>query len=285
MEIDVAHLRRVADRVADLGRHVFDASMRLHEAQGFLRADASHTRVEVGSDQDGEVDELCARDLPGVQLPPQLDDIGTIGLNVPASGGIPCPRWSGSARGGAPRTSACRNPCWRRPRRPACAPCAPPVLHLRPGLHGRQPEQTQQLAGLADHLPRQPRGHRRLPVRRREIALCQRLGVFAFELALDLAALLERRCLTGRRRPVEDEHEPQPVLGDKRRRAKEQAGEMRGDSPVRVPQRRAVAEPDQREELIQLAVAVDGQDLLPEIAERDGLVLDDRTEDTPTSGS
>ena len=69
------------------------------------------------------------------------------------------------------------------------------------------------------------------------------------------------------------------MLGDEPRRAKEQAGEMRGDSPVRVPQRRAVAEPDQREELIQLAVAVDGQDLLPEIAERDGLVLDDRSKD------
>ena len=41
----------------------------------------------------------------------------------------------------------------------------------------------------------------------------------------------------------------------------EQPGEMRGDPSVRVTERRAVAQANQRQELVQLAVAVDRQDL------------------------
>ncbi len=43
-------------------------------------------------------------------------------------------------------------------------------------LHGRHAHQPQQLARLRDHLPRQPRGHRRLRVRLGQIAARQRRG-------------------------------------------------------------------------------------------------------------
>ena len=68
------------------------------------------------------------------------------------------------------------------------------------------------------------------------------------------------------------------MLGDQPCRPEEQAGKVRGDAALRVAQRRAVAKTNQREELVEFAVAVDGQKFLREIAERDGLILDDSGE-------
>ena len=91
--------------------------------------------------------------------------------------------------------------------------------------------------------------------------------------------------LARRRHTVEHEHLPQAVLGNQPRRPEEQAGEVRGDAALRVAQRRAVAKANQREELVELAVAVDRQYLLTEIAQRDWLILDDGGEDNAHGGS
>jgi hypothetical protein len=60
------------------------------------------------------------------------------------------------------------------------------------------------------------------------------------------------------RRAVENEREFQSVIGDEPRDAIEEAVEVRGDAALRIAQRRAVAEPNEREELVQLRRAVDG---------------------------
>ena len=56
---------------------------------------------------------------------------------------------------------------------------------------------------------------------------------------------------------------------------------MRRRASLRILQRRAVAQPDQREELIQLAVAVDRQRPAAQV-ERDRVLGDDWREDEPT---
>ena len=54
---------------------------------------------------------------------------------------------------------------------------------------------------------------------------------------------------------------------------------MRSRASFRILQRRAVAEPDEREELIELAVAVNGERLAAERIEGDGVFGDDRSEE------
>src|SRR5262245_32641625 len=54
---------------------------------------------------------------------------------------------------------------------------------------------------------------------------------------------------------------------------------MRRDAALGIAQRRAVAQTNQREKLIQLAVAVDRQGPAPKRVERDGVFGDDRRKD------
>ena len=65
------------------------------------------------------------------------------------------------------------------------------------------------------------------------------------------------------------------MISDEPRGPVEEAREVRGDPILRIPQRRAVAQPDQREELIQLAVAVHGERPAAQIVERDRVFRDD----------
>jgi hypothetical protein len=55
---------------------------------------------------------------------------------------------------------------------------------------------------------------------------------------------------------VEDEDQPDTVLRDQPRRPEEEAGQVRRDAALRVLERRTVAEADEREKLVQLAVRV-----------------------------
>jgi hypothetical protein len=65
--------------------------------------------------------------------------------------------------------------------------------------------------------------------------------------------------LQRRRRAVEYENQRQPVLGDQPRRPVEEAGQVRRRAAGRIAQRRPVAQADQRKELVELTVAVDGE--------------------------
>src|SRR3982751_6631416 len=61
---DVVDDREVAERVADLGRHLLDPPVLPDQTQRLLRTDAANAAREVGADEDREVDELFARDPP-----------------------------------------------------------------------------------------------------------------------------------------------------------------------------------------------------------------------------
>jgi hypothetical protein len=73
--------------------------------------------------------------------------------------------------------------------------------------------------------------------------------------------------------------QPHSVIGHETRAAVEQPGEMRRRAPFRIAQRRAVAQPDQREELVELAVAVNRESPAAQRVERDGVFRDDRSKD------
>ena len=95
---------------------------------------------------------------------------------------------------------------------------------------------------------------------------------------LELGRLARGRC------SVEHEDELQPIIGDEPRCSIEQAGKMRRDAALRVGERRPVAQTDQREELIQLAVAVDGQRSSAQILQRNRLLGDDGSQDHAHAG-
>ena len=64
---------RISDAVSDLLRHVFDAAVLLHQLQRLLRPDSLDAVVEIGADEDREIDERLARDAPAVEQPIELD--------------------------------------------------------------------------------------------------------------------------------------------------------------------------------------------------------------------
>ena len=158
-----------------------------------------------------------------------------------------------------------------------CAACASPSAGA---CTVGSAEQPQQLARFVDHLPRQPRGHRRFRVGGRQIAARQRLGVLALELAASPrgASRAPPPC-GGGGLPSNTNTSRRPCSAISRVVRKNRPDRCDVMRPCASLQRRAVAQPNQREELIELAVAVDGERPLPEMIQGDGLVLDDRRED------
>ena len=143
---------------------------------------------------------------------------GTIGLNVPALGKIPCPRWSGSARAGCPEHQrvvilAGGGPDVRR------------VRHVRRlcftfgrRLHGRHPS-SRSSSRASPTISRVSRDVIvAFEMRRREIAARQRLGMFAFELPLTSRRFSSVAALRGGGAPSKT-NTSRSVLGDEPRRS------------------------------------------------------------------
>src|SRR5262249_11117400 len=78
-EVDAADLverRRIAPRGAGLVRHSLQSPRPLHQLPRPPRADASYPFVEVGADEDGEIDQPLAIDPPRGEEPLELDRFG-----------------------------------------------------------------------------------------------------------------------------------------------------------------------------------------------------------------
>ena len=266
--------------VAKLLRQLLETAAPLHQRQRLLGADSLYPLVEVGPDEHRQIDELVSSDPPGVEATCELDHLGLDGSERAFA------RQEFLARNGEKPDEPRRTEKKRVVILAGRGPHAWRMCHvrglrlaLRGRLDRRQAEQAEQLAGLTHHLPRQTRRHRCFRVRLRKIAPRQGFAPFVLVSLTDLAALLDRVGLTLGRRAVEHEHELECVIGNQTRHAIEEPGKMGGDPPRRVAEWRAVAETDERQKLIQLAVAVDGQRLSAQILERDRLLDDDGGEE------
>ena len=251
------------ERVADHGRHVLDRPVPLHQLQGFFRADAFDALIEVGADQNRQVHQSCARDVPAGEQAFEHDRLGHDRPECPLARKKFPARYRQEAderrRAEEQRVVilARRRPHIRR----GCGHVRRLRFAFGGRLHGRHAHQAQQFARFRDHLPRQPRGHRRLRVRLGQIAARQRRGVLLLVALPSGAPFCHLVCLAQGRSAVEDEHELERVLRDQARRSVEQARQVRRRASLGVLQRRAVAKPDEREKLVQLAIAVHRQRL------------------------
>ena len=97
----------------------------------------------------------------------------------------------------------------------------------------------------------------------------------------DRPASFEHRRLPLGGCPIEHEHKTRVMFGNQPGGPEEQPGQVRRDPPARIAKRCAVAQPDEREKLIQLAIAVYGDASIPEMFQRNRLVLDDRRQYDP----
>ena len=248
----------------------------------FLRADAFDPVIEIGADENREIDEPFAGDAPAVEQPIEHDRLRHDRPECP----LAREKLLAGNRQEAhqPRRAEEQRVVVLARRRPDVAarsrPCAPPALRPRTGACtvGTPIRRSSSRASATISL-RQPRRHRRLRVRLRQIAARQRGGALLFVSLPSGAALRDLVRLARRRRAVEHEHELERVLGHEPRGPVEEAREMRRRAAFRVLQRRSVAKPDQREKLIQLAVAVNRQRLAAQRLERDRVLGDDWRED------
>ena len=194
---------------------------------------------------------------------------------------IPCRRWSGSAPAGARRRAANRSLCSRPPRsaarsrpcaRPAPRPRTAPAPSARPSAATARAPRPPSLASGARSSSLSSRRWRRRRAPARRHAPPRSVAVPARRFAIS-------RALSGGGSPSNTNVSRSAVVGHETRAAVEQAGEVRRRAPFRIAQRRAVAQPDQREELVELAVAVNRERPAAQRVERDGVFRDDRSKD------
>src|SRR5829696_6289292 len=93
------------------------------------------------------------------------------------------------------------------------------------------------------------------------------------------AALFDLARLQCGRDTVEDEHQADAMFGDESCDAVKQSGQVRGDPAPGILQRRSVAQANEREELVELAMGVHRERAAAECRKRDRLLRDDGRED------
>src|SRR5262249_5214946 len=75
VRVDPTDLFDVAQSVDDLGRHALDAAVLLNQLERLLRSDPLDAFVEVGANENAEIDQLPARDAVGLEQSIELDDL------------------------------------------------------------------------------------------------------------------------------------------------------------------------------------------------------------------
>src|SRR5438046_7854571 len=227
----------------------------LHGARG---PDSLDAFVEVGAEQDGDVDQLlpCQPKMREILL--EIEDLGRNGARTALARqefGRTNRQEADYARGAEEQRIVIF-----RSRGPYCT-LTREERGLRRRLAGRldprHPEPSEEDLGFLDHGPREPRGHDGLGERGRGVSSGRGLLVLPLRLLAGFAPLADLFPFELRRRSVEDEDRVNVELAHETRRSEDQPVEMRRDPTMGVLQRRAVSGPHDREELVQLQVTVD----------------------------
>src|SRR6059058_3136441 len=229
---------------SDVRRRSIEGAPFTKPLHGALGPDSLDAFVEVGPDQDGDVDQLFPRQPKMREILLEIEDLG----------------------GNRPRTALARQEFGRanrqeadhargaeeqrivifRSRGPYCTLTRDERgfrLPLAGRLDPRNPEQSQEHLGFLDHGPREPRGHDGLGERGRRVSGGRGLPVLPLCLLAGLPPFADLFPFQLGRRSVEDEDRPDLELADEARRSKDQAVEMRRDPTMGVLQRRAVSGP------------------------------------------